>query len=138
KTEYGTYDLILTLVSLLLPAATLQIQTAAFRFLIEKRDRLEEVQSIITNIYTFILPISFIVLLILYLLLKIQSGNVFLRLEICIYFMSDLLCGTTRQIARGMGNNLDYARSAFVSSLTQIMGSFFFVWGLDWKLEGAI
>ena len=75
KTEYGTYDLILTLVSLLLPAATFQIQAAAFRFLIEKRDRLKEIQSIITNIYIFIIPISLIVLLILYLLLRIQSED---------------------------------------------------------------
>ena len=35
--EYGTYDLTLTLVSLILPAATLQIQSAAFRFLIDVR-----------------------------------------------------------------------------------------------------
>lgn len=32
KAEYGTYDLLLTLISLVLPLATLQIQTAAFRF----------------------------------------------------------------------------------------------------------
>ena len=38
KTEYGTYDLITVLCSLFLPAVTLQIQTAAFRFLIEKKD----------------------------------------------------------------------------------------------------
>lgn len=37
QAEYGTYDLVLTLVSLLLPAATLQIQSAAFRFLMEVR-----------------------------------------------------------------------------------------------------
>lgn len=37
KAQYGTYDLIITLASLFLPAVTLQIQTAAFRFLIEVR-----------------------------------------------------------------------------------------------------
>lgn len=35
KAEYGTYDLLLTLISLVLPLATLQIQTAAFRFLVQ-------------------------------------------------------------------------------------------------------
>ena len=38
KTEYGTYDLITVLCSLFLPAVTLQIQTAAFRFLIEQKN----------------------------------------------------------------------------------------------------
>ena len=33
KVEYGTYDLVTVMVSLLLPAATLQIQAAAFRLL---------------------------------------------------------------------------------------------------------
>lgn len=37
KAEMGTYDLISTLVSLFLPVATLQIQSAAFRFLIDVR-----------------------------------------------------------------------------------------------------
>ena len=44
KTEYGTYDLINVLVSLLLPAATLQIQAAAFRFLIDSRGKDKEIK----------------------------------------------------------------------------------------------
>lgn len=40
--EYGQYDLVLTLVSLLLPAITLEIKTAAFRFLIEYRENIEK------------------------------------------------------------------------------------------------
>lgn len=42
KEEYGSYDLIVVLASLILPAATLQIQTAAFRFLIMVRDKEQE------------------------------------------------------------------------------------------------
>ena len=42
KAEYGTYDLITVLVALILPAATLQIQAAAFRFLIEVRDKIDD------------------------------------------------------------------------------------------------
>ena len=37
KEEYGQYDLITTLVFLVLPIATIQIQSAAFRFLIDCR-----------------------------------------------------------------------------------------------------
>ena len=54
KESYGTYDLIVVLVSLFLPAVTLQIQTAAFRFLIDIRDKKENVKSIITNITAFV------------------------------------------------------------------------------------
>ena len=49
KEEYGTYDLVLVLVSFILPIATLQIQTAAFRFLIDVRDNKEKSKIIVTN-----------------------------------------------------------------------------------------
>ena len=45
KAEYGTYDLVVTLVSFVLPAATLQIQAAAFRFLIDVKENEEEKES---------------------------------------------------------------------------------------------
>ena len=38
KKEYGTYDLIGTIVMLAIPVATLQIQSAAFRFLLDCRN----------------------------------------------------------------------------------------------------
>jgi len=61
KAEYGMYDLITVLVSLLLPAATLQIQSAAFRFLIECRDDEDEIKRIVTTISAFFPGINYIV-----------------------------------------------------------------------------
>lgn len=136
KVEYGTYDLILTLVSLLLPAATLQIQTAAFRFLIEMRGKNKEIKSIVTTIYLFILPTSLIVLTVLYFILANQS--VVLRVEICAYFMLDIICGTTRQVTRGFGKNSEFAASAFVSAVVQIAGVGILVGILQRGLEGAL
>lgn len=40
--EYGVVDLMNTLVSLLLPIITLQIEQALFRFLVDNRNNLEE------------------------------------------------------------------------------------------------
>ena len=62
KAEYGTYDLVVTLVSLVLPAATLQIQAAAFRFLLDAKNDTEEKETIISNIYVFVTITSLIVL----------------------------------------------------------------------------
>ena len=66
KEEYGTYDLILVLVSLVLPAATLQIQTAAFRFLIKYRNCREKQESIITNIFVFSSVVSVVALIVMF------------------------------------------------------------------------
>lgn len=136
KEEYGTYDLVLTLVSLLLPAATLQIQTAAFRFLIEKRDKKEDIKLIITNIYAFIIPTSIIALGVLYFVLGSQESVI--RIEICLYFMLDMLSSATRQVVRGLGKNSLYTMSAFISAISQVVFIFLLVGLAEWGLNGAV
>ena len=54
KEEYGTYDLITILVSLLLPQLTLQIKSAAFRFLLDVRENFEKQKEIVSNIFAVI------------------------------------------------------------------------------------
>ena len=86
KAEMGTYDLISTLVSLFLPVATLQIQSAAFRFLIDVRKEKKETKRIITNIICFILPTSFIALVILYFLhRKSKPSNTLSNLSLFLF-----------------------------------------------------
>ena len=48
KEEYGIYDLIATIVSLIIPIITLQIQLAAFRHLIGEKEIVNK-KKIITN-----------------------------------------------------------------------------------------
>lgn len=135
KEEYGTYDLFTVLVTLYLPAVTLQIQTAAFRFLVDERENLEESKSIISNIYSFILPVSVAGLIILWFFIP---GGTLVRLFICIYFASDLLVNTTRQIARGLNRNIDYSISAVIGSAGNMIFAVIFVWWLKKGLIGAI
>lgn len=119
KAEMGTYDLVSTLVSLFLPVATLQIQSAAFRFLIDVREDEKETKRIITNIISFILPTSLIALTILYLCL----GNVspVIRWLICLYFFSDILMLSTQQIVRGLSNNKLYSASSVTISFSNML-----------------
>lgn len=119
KAEMGTYDLISTLVSLFLPVATLQIQSAAFRFLIDVRKDEKETKRIITNIISFILPTSLIALTILYLCL----GNVspVIRWLICLYFFSDILMLSTQQIVRGLSDNKLYSASSVTISFSNML-----------------
>ena len=119
KAEMGTYDLISTLVSLFLPVATLQIQSAAFRFLIDVREDEKETKRIITNIISFILPISLIALTILYLCLRNVSPVI--RWLICLYFFSDILMLSTQQIVRGLSNNKLYSASSVTISFSNML-----------------
>lgn len=119
KIEYGTYDLLNTLVSLLLPITTLQIHSAAFRFLIDCRDNSKEKKGVITNIYAFIIPISLLTLLIFYLVL--WKINWLTRVLIVFYFYTDTLGIATQQIVRGLSENKLYSASAVIQSLTHLV-----------------
>ena len=134
--EYGTYDLVTVLASLVLPAATLQIQTAAFRFLIDSRDDKQETDKIITGIYAFIIPTSIIALVILFFVLN--SVAVSSRLLICAYFLFDILENAARQIVRGLSDNKSYSVSSIISALGKMIFVVIFVWWLREGLNGAL
>lgn len=120
KAEYGAYDLITTLVSLLLPAATLQIQAAAFRFLIGCRESYSERKRVISNILVFTVVISIISLSIIYFF--IPSYGIETKLLIICYFFFDILSITVGQIARGLGRNMLYALCSIISSVIIMLG----------------
>lgn len=136
KEEMGTYDLLTVLVSFLLPAATLQIQTAAFRFLIDVRHDKNEIKTIVTNIVCFIAPTSLIALIILFLVLYMQTVPV--RVLICLYFLVDIAVNTARQICRGIGRNFDYSISAILSALGKLILAVVFVYWLRAGLLGTV
>lgn len=134
--EYGTYELIIVLVSLLLPAITMQIQTAAFRFLIDIRDEEEEVKKIITNVYLFILIILLITIIIL--LIILQGIPITVRIAICIYFIFDILVSVARQEVRGLSKNIEYSISAIISIFGKVLFLVILVWWLKTGLLGSI
>lgn len=120
KTEYGTYDLMATLVSLLLPAATLQIQSAAFRFLIACRNSKEKITVIITNIIVFTIPMSILGLTVTYCLL--QNIPVDTKRWMMLYFFVDIIYISVGQISRGLGKNFAFAAAAILNSLVSMCG----------------
>lgn len=136
KEEMGIYDLVTVLVTLILPAATLQIQTAAFRFLIDLRESPVETATIITNIIAFTIPISLIVLIALFFFLP--SEQVSVRLWICLFFFMDLLSNTCRQICRGIGNNAAFSVSSIIVSLSKMFSLVILVYILRWGLIGTL
>lgn len=136
KSEMGTYDLVTVLVSLILPAATIQIQTAAFRFLIDSRDNEEEISSIITNIVAFTIPTSLATLVVLFFCLP--TDHISNRVWICLYFFADILYNTCRQICRGLGNNAAFSISTIIVSLGKMLFLVVFVYILRWGLLGTL
>ena len=136
RTEYGTYDLVCILVSLLLPVTTLQIQSAAFRFLIDCRKDQEEIKKVITNIYVFIIPVSLITLLFLYFFLS--KVDYVTRVLITVYFFIDCLFLATQQIVRGLSNNKLFSMSSILKSAAYMLFIILFVYFADQGLNGVL
>ena len=134
--EMGTYDLIIIMESLFLPTVTFQIQTAAFRFLIDARGDLKKVKEIVTSITAFTVPISLAALIVLYMFLGNVDSTV--RLLICLYFLMDQLVNVARQICRGLNDNLVYSISAIISSLGKMIFAVVCVYWMRAGLLGTV
>lgn len=135
--EYGTYDLIVTLVLLLLPAVTLQIQSAAFRFLISHRDSKQMITEVVTNIFAFAIPASVLGLIITYVCLGNSLGKD-TKLAILAYLLMDILYVGCGQITRGLGKNAVYASGAVVVSVINMLAVCLSLLAFSLGLNGVI
>lgn len=136
KAEYGTYDLLLTLISLVLPLATLQIQSAAFRFLVQIRKKKEECSLVITNIVFFTIVCSIIPVIVIF--FAIYNYSVFTRVIICFYFLFDIILQTFQQITRGMGRNALYSLSTVANSGINLVLIYILIKLCNFGLSGVI
>lgn len=119
QAEYGIYDLITTMVSLFLPVVTLQVQTAAFRFLIDSKEDMEGMKRIITNVVLFVVATSLISLSILYFALFQFSPTI--RILICLFYFTDILLLTFVQVVRGLSNPLLYSLCTSVQPIVNML-----------------
>ena len=118
KAEYGTYDLISTLVMLVIPIATLQIQSASFRFLIDYRGNHEESTRVISNIFVVTIPVTLIVSAVIQFFFS--DFAIATRIGIAIYFFLDTMYLTMGQITRGLGNNRTYSIASIILSVVNM------------------
>lgn len=119
KDEYGTYDLIVTCVSFLLPIVTLQLQAAAFRFLISCREDREQTKKVISNVLGFTIICSIIVNVIL--MFVFSYCNVRYGFLICVYFFIEIMLRTVQQILRGLSRNGLYTIGTITEALLNLL-----------------
>ncbi|MBQ8921272.1 MAG: oligosaccharide flippase family protein [Oscillospiraceae bacterium] len=136
KAEYGSYDLITILCTLLLPIATLQIQSAVFRFLLDSKGDQKVISSVVTIMYVFTIPVSAVTLTVMFFVL--YKLPVFLRLLMIIYYFTDILLVTTRQVARGLHKNHIYSVSAIINAFLNMGLVIVFLVYLKTGLNGLV
>lgn len=136
KEEYGIYDLIVLAQWIFLPVVTLQIQTAAFRYLVDYRDNPERIRETITNILAFTWTVSAIALVLAFLFFEGLPSET--KLLIVVYFFVDITACTFRQCVRGLGDNLRFSIAAILNSATSLVVAGSLLFGLGMGLTGCI
>ena len=123
--EYGTVDLLNTLVSLLLPIVTFQVEQAVFRNLIDNREN-EDVKKKIISTGIFSVLLQCIVYIGIFFIISPFFENqykYFLATNVIAYIFASL----TQQMARGLGKNTHYAIGSFLSAFSTIIFNILFL-----------
>lgn len=136
KTEYGIYDLIETLVMLLLPIGTLKIEAAAFRYLVECRNDRIKATDVITTIIYFLFPVSVLVSFIFYIILYKVTFDI--RLMVAIYTFLYLQLSALQQIIRGLSLNRLYSLSSISNAVINMLLIIVLVFKMQLGLQGLL
>ena len=124
--DYGTYDLLITYASFIVPLITFLIEESMFRFLIDCKNEKEKKEIISQTIFMVLCSTSLGVVLYLILsnFIKIPYSNIFL-----FYILANIICLLKNALSRGLGKIKLYTLSNFISSLLIIiLNIIFIVW----------
>ncbi len=116
--EFGAVDLLNTLVGLLLPIVTFQVEQAVFRDLIEIRHQEKEKREVVSSAF-FSVCLQCLVFFIIVLLAAPLIQNRYLHF-LAANVIASIFSSLFLQIARGLGNNVSYAFGSFVSAASTI------------------
>lgn len=123
--EYGTVDLLNTLVSLLLPIVTFQVEQAVFRELIEVRGKKDKESKIISSAIITVI-FQCIIYLIIFALISPFINNHY-KFFLATNVVANIFLSLLLQIARGFGDNKKYAFASFISALSTIIFNVLFL-----------
>jgi O-antigen/teichoic acid export membrane protein len=132
RDEFGTYDLFIVTISLLTPILSLQISDAAYRWLIDTKDK-DKQKTIIFNGFLLILitgSLFIIGYLIFISFVKIKYSGYFM-----VILLLTLLTPYFQKVLRGLGKNLEYAISGIISTFLILSLNILFLAKLNFKIE---
>ena len=134
--EYGFVDLVTVYMALLIPALTLQLEMASFRYLVDARKSESERARVISNILYIALPLvaPWLVLFVAY---GVTTG--FEYTWLILFAGVAMLCSNlTQQIARGLGDNRNFAIASLLIGLTTLLGALVFIVYMGLRIDGML
>lgn len=134
--EFGTVDLLITIVALALPIVTIQIEQGVFRYLVEIRDNFDEKKVLLSTTTVFVSIQICITLAILLLTNFIIPQE--LMLYIILNTISNVLSIVSLQVARGLGKMIAYSFASFLTAALIILFNVYFLMLLELGVRGML
>lgn len=133
-TEYGTFDLLVTYGTLLLPLVNWQFDQGIFRFLLDCRGNKEKQTDLFSSVLAVntMQSIAFAVVLIVIVNIFHISNVFFLLVYVVLHVYTALLM----QFARGLGENSIYAVASFISASGTVLFNVIMLVVLQMGLHG--
>lgn len=134
--EYGVVDLLNTLVGLLLPIITLQLEQGIFRYLIERRDSKEGQKTLISTAMVIVL-VQIAAFSVVFLVASFFIENEY-KYFLAMNLLANVFSAIFLQITRGLGDNMRYAKGSFLSAVSTVCLNVLFIAGFRWAAYGML
>ena len=133
--EYGTYDLLVTISTFLLPIITMLMEESMFRFLIDAEDFKAKKKVITATIfYTTVGALVFCLISgIVLAIMKYEYAAVFI-----LFILYNIILGLSNALARGMGKIKLYSLSNFILGASTIVLNIVFIVSLKLGVSGLL
>ena len=136
KEEYGIVDLLNTLVSLVFPIITLQIEQGVFRYLVDYRKDNDKQKEVITSVISFIFK-QLIVYIVIFLITSIWINNSY-KYFLAGNIVATMLTSILLQICRGLGDNKRYSFGSFLVGASTVVLNVIFIVAFKWGAYGML
>lgn len=133
--EFGTYDLIITIITFITPFITLTLEESMFRFLIDAKNKREEKSIITQTVLTVFttLTVACVLIFLIIKIFKIQTTNLFIP-----YVIAVVLMALMNALVRGLGKIKLFSLSNFILSVLTIVLNIVFILGTNMKVDGLL
>lgn len=134
--QFGVYDLIFTIIQVIVPITSLSIDQGVFRELISNKSDNKKTQKVVSSGFALLGGMSLLSIFIFFITKKFFPFDY--QLVVLLIIISTAFSNFFQQVARGQGNTLDYAFSSFSCSLLIIILNIIFIAFLGLAEKGML
>jgi O-antigen/teichoic acid export membrane protein len=136
KSELGYYDLIISLISLIVPLVSFQIGDAVYRWLLDSDKQLAYYKKTVSSsLLVILLSISITIILTFFIN---QNVNIKYLYHISFIIISTIFYSYLQQISRGLSNNISYSISGLIYTVSLLIFNIIFLKTINDKILGLL